>query len=135
MTWSVRIADADYEQLCRHLHRGDADEHAAFLFAGHVRSGHEDRLLVHRVVPVADRDFGPSDRGGYRQVSARAVARAAIDCAAHGLRLLWTHNHPGATSRVAFSGPDRATHGRAHPHMIEMTGGRPVGSLVGSFHG
>jgi hypothetical protein len=130
MSWLVRIAEADYEPLGRHLHRGDGDEHAAFLFAGHVRAGNDDRLLVHRVVPVADAEFGPSDRGGYRQVSARAVARAAIDCEAHGLRLLWAHNHPGATGRVAFSEPDRATHERAHPHMIEMTGGRPVGSLV-----
>jgi molybdopterin/thiamine biosynthesis adenylyltransferase len=130
MTWSARIAQRDHEQLLAHLHPGDDDEHAAFLYAGEMATPQGHRLLVRRVVPVADRDFGPSDRGGYRQVAARALTRAAIECQAEGLRLLWAHSHPGAEQRVGFSGPDRTTHERAHPHMIDMTGGKPVASLV-----
>lgn len=130
MRWSARIAQRDYEQLLGHLHPGDNDEHAAFLYAGEMATSEGRRLLVCRVVPVADRDFGPSDRGGYRQVAANVLARAAIECEASGLRLVWAHSHPGAERDVGFSGPDRATHERAHPHMIDMTGGKPVGSLV-----
>jgi hypothetical protein len=130
MSWSARITERDYEQLRAHLHRADQDEHAAFLYAGQMAVGRDRRLLIRRVVPVADTDFGPSDRGGYRQVTARALARAAIECHAEGLRLVWAHSHPGAGGRVEFSGPDRATHERAHPHMIDMTGGMPVTSLV-----
>lgn len=130
MRWSARIAQRDHEQLLAHLHPGDDDEHAAFLYAGEMATPEGRRLLVRRVVPVADRDFGPSDRGGYRQVAARALARAAIECEAEGLRLLWAHSHPGAERHVGFSAPDRATHERAHPHMIDMTGGTPVASLV-----
>jgi len=130
MRWSARIAQRDYEQLLAHLHPGDNDEHAAFLHAGEMTTPRGRRLLIRRVVPVADRDFGPSDRGGYRQVAANAVARAAIECEAEGLRLVWAHSHPGAGRHVAFSGPDRSTHQRAHPHLIDMTGGKPVTSLV-----
>lgn len=130
MRWSARIAQRDHEQLLAHLHPGDDDEHAAFLYAGEMATPEGRRLLVRRVVPVADRDFGPSDRGGYRQVAANVLARAAIECEADGLRLVWAHSHPGAERHVGFSGPDRATHERAHPHMIDMTGGKPVASLV-----
>ncbi len=130
MRWSARIAQRDYEQLVAHLHPGDDDEHAAFLYAGQMATPQGQRLLVRRVVPVGDRDFGPSDRGGYRQVAAHAIARAAIECEAEGLRLIWAHSHPGAVRHVGFSRPDRATHELAHPHMIDMTGGRPVASLV-----
>jgi len=130
MRWSARIAQRDYEQLTAHLHPGDDDEHAAFLYAGEMTTPHGQRLLVRRVVPVADRDFGFSDRGGYRQVAAHALAHAAIECEAEGLRLMWAHSHPGAVRHVGFSGPDLATHERAHPHMIDMTGGKPVASLV-----
>lgn len=130
MSWSARIAVRDYRELHEHLHRPDRDEHAAFLFAGEMATPTGPRLLVRRVVPVADEDFGPSDRGAYRQVSPRAITRAAIDCEAEGLRLLWTHSHPGAGRAVSFSSDDRATHERAHPHLIDMTGGRPVASLV-----
>lgn len=130
MRWSARIAQRDHEQLLAHLHPGGDDEHAAFLYAGEMASPEGERLLVRRVVPVADSDFGPSDRGGYRQVAAHAIARAAIECEADGLRLMWAHSHPGAERHVGFSGPDRSTHERAHPHMIDMTGGKPVASLV-----
>ena len=130
MNWSARISQRDYEQLQAYLHRDDRDEHAAFLYAGCMESGPDSRLLIRQVAPIADEEFGPSDRGGYRQISARAIARAAIECHAKGLRLLWAHSHPGAIQRVGFSGPDRASHERAHPHMIDMIGGMPVGSLV-----
>lgn len=130
MTWSARITQRDFEQLQAHLHQPDCDEHAAFLYAGEMAAPEGTRLLVRRVVPVADADFGPSDRGAYRQVSARAIARAAIECGTVGLRLMWAHSHPGAQQRVGFSADDLATHARAHPHLIDMTGGRPVASMV-----
>lgn len=130
MTWSARISQRDYESLQAHLHQRDQDEHAAFLYAGEMYTPHGHRLLVRRVVAVADADFGPSDRGAYRQVSARAITRAAIECEADGQRLLWAHSHPGARRRVGFSEDDLATHRRAHPHLIDMTGGRTVASLV-----
>lgn len=130
MRWSARITQRDHEHLLAYLHPGDDDEHAAFLYAGEMVTPEGPRLLVRRVVPVADRDFGPSDRGGYRQVAANVVARVAIECETDGLRLMWAHSHPGAERHVGFSGPDRSTHEYAHPHMIDMTGGKPVASLV-----
>jgi hypothetical protein len=99
MTWTVAIIERDYDVLHQHLFQGERDEHAAFLYAGLMETTTGRRLLVRRVVPVADADFGPSNRGAYRQVSARAVARAALECDAHGLCLLWAHSHPGPVTR------------------------------------
>ncbi|MFN8111647.1 MAG: ThiF family adenylyltransferase [Solirubrobacterales bacterium] len=130
MSWSIRIPQHLYEQLRSHLHQADRDEHAAFLFAGLASINDERRLLVRRVEPISAQDFGPSDRGAYRQVASRAIAAAARTCEERGERLLWAHSHPGARSRVAFSEDDLATHRRAHPHLIDMTGGRAVTSLV-----
>lgn len=130
MNWTCRITQGDYESLHAHLHRSDEDEHAAFLYAGVRNTSRGSELLIRRVVPVADHDFGPSDRGGYRQISARALTRAAVECEAEGSILVWAHSHPSAVRHVGFSQPDQATHERAHPHMIDMTGGKPVASLV-----
>ena len=130
MRTSARISQADYERLHHQLFPGDGDEHAAFLYAGRMDAPGGGRLLVRDVVPVAQHDFGPSDRGGYRQVAAPAVARAAMHCEQHGLHLMWAHSHPGARDHVAFSEPDLATHRRAHPGLIRLSGGRAVTSLV-----
>lgn len=131
MTDSVRIAQVDYERLVEHLFRADLDEHAAFLYAGRMDApGGGTRFLVRDVAPVPDHYFGLSDRGGYRQVAAPAVARAAMHCEERGLHLFWSHNHPSAERHVAFSEPGLATHRRAHPGLIELSGGQAVGSLV-----
>jgi hypothetical protein len=130
MPWSVSMTAADYAVLASHLHRGDGDEHAAFCYAG--LTGYQDggRLLVRRVVPVPDEEFPVSPGDGYRQITPRAVARAAIECDAAGLCLIWVHNHPGSTTCVALSPQDRRTAARAHPVLAGLTDGRPVAALV-----
>jgi molybdopterin/thiamine biosynthesis adenylyltransferase len=130
MTWTVTITERDYDSLHRYLFQDDRDEHAAFLYAGLMDTPTGRRLLVRRVVPVADADFGPSNRGAYRQVSARAVARAALECDADGLCLLWAHSHPGAADAVEFSSDDLDSHAHAHPALIDLTHARPVSALV-----
>jgi len=125
-----RELERDYDALKVQLFRDDRDEHAAFLYAGRHETAAGSRLLVRRVVPVADADFGPSDRGAYRQVSARAVARAALECDEAGLCLLWAHSHPLSGSSVDFSGDDLRAHAYAHPALIDMTHGRPVAGLI-----
>jgi hypothetical protein len=125
------MSQADDNRVRAHLFRADRDEHAVFLFAGAMTTaGGGQRLLVRQVVEVPDHAFGPSDRGGYRQVAANEVARAAMYCQQHGLQLMWAHSHPGATDHVGFSEPDLQTHRRAHPGLITLTGDSPVTSLV-----
>jgi molybdopterin/thiamine biosynthesis adenylyltransferase len=130
VTWTARILERDYDALTAQLFRADRDEHAAFLYAGLHETGDESCLLIRHVVPVADEDFGPSDRGAYRQVSARAVARAARECDAAELCLLWAHSHPLSDSRVDFSPDDLRAHAYGHPALIDLTHGRPVTGLV-----
>jgi molybdopterin/thiamine biosynthesis adenylyltransferase len=134
MTWTATITERDYDALRRHLFREDHDEHAAFLYAGLMETLTGSRLLVRRVVPVDDADFGASSRGAYRQISARAVARAALECDAEGLCLLWAHSHPGAVDSVEFSSDDLDSHAYAHPALIDLTHGRPVAGLVFGAH-
>ena len=130
MTWTATIAERDYGALHACLFRPDHDEHAAFLFAGLHRVGDDGRLLIRRVVPVADEDFSASRRGAYRAISARAIARAARLCDDQGLCLLWAHSHPLSNDRVGFSPDDLDSHERMHPHLLDMTHGRPVAGLV-----
>jgi molybdopterin/thiamine biosynthesis adenylyltransferase len=128
--WSATMLERDYDALHAHLFQADHDEHAAFLYAGLVETGRGGRLLVRRVVSVPDHEFVPSDRGTYRQIVPRAVARAALDCDELGLCLLWAHSHPLSCDAVDFSGDDLAAHRYAHPALIDMTHGRPVAGLV-----
>ena len=130
MAWSVSVTAADYAALTAHLHPGDGDEHAAFCYAGVVRHADGGRLLVRRVVPVPEADFPLSRGDGYRSITPRAVARAAIECDAEGLCLMWVHNHPGSTTSVRLSGQDRRTAASVHPVLADLTDSRPVAAVV-----
>jgi molybdopterin/thiamine biosynthesis adenylyltransferase len=130
MTWTATMLEREYNALQAHLFQRDEDEHAAFLYAGLAESDRSRQLLVRRVVPVAEDEFIPSDRGAYRQIIPRAVARAALECDDLGLCLLWAHSHPQSWDRVGFSGDDLRAHSYGHPAMIDMTHGRPVAGLV-----
>ncbi len=130
MTWQITITQRDYDELHRYLFRPDRDEHAAFLYAGLHRGADRNRLLVRRIVPVADEDFVPSERGAYRAIKAKAIARAGRKCAEEGLCLIWVHSHPNSGRSVGFSPDDLDSHARAHPAMIDMTKGLPVAGLV-----
>lgn len=124
------MLEPDYEQLHGHLFQPDEDEHAAFLYAGLATTAEGCRLLVRHVRPVPDEEFIPSDRGAYRQITPRAVARAALECDDLGLCLLWAHSHPLSHDRVGFSRDDLAAHRYGHPAVMDMTHGRPVAGLV-----
>jgi molybdopterin/thiamine biosynthesis adenylyltransferase len=128
--WTATILDHDYVSLHGQLFQPDHDEHAAFLYAGLAETEQGRRLLVRRVVPVADHEFVSSNRGAYRQIVPRAVARAALECDELGLCLLWAHSHPHSGDSVDFSPDDLAAHAYAHPALIDMTHDRPVAGLV-----
>jgi hypothetical protein len=128
--WTATMLEGDYDLLHRQLFQPDHDEHAAFLYAGLAETERGRRLLVRRVVPVADHEFVPSNRGAYRQIVPRAVACAALECDELGLCLLWAHSHPYSGDAVDFSDDDLAAHAYAHPALIDITHDRPVAGLV-----
>lgn len=130
MRWQATISAFDMTQLRSCLLRADRDEHAAFVFAGLSRGAGCARLLVREVWPVADHEFVPSDRGAYRQIVPRAVARAARHAARTGTCIIWAHSHPGSGDYAGLSDDDRASNARAHPTLMQFTDGRPVGALV-----
>lgn len=130
MSWTAVITEADFETLRTVLLRPDGAEHAAFLYAGVADAGERRRLLVRRVVPVADENFGPSPAGTEWQIAPRALAHAARECDEAGLALIWAHSHPLVRHRVGLSPQDRTTIVRAHPHLLDLVHGRPVAALV-----
>lgn len=130
MGWSIDMTASAYVALARHLHRDDDDEHAAFCYAGLAEGPGGPRLVVRRMVPVPDEDFPISDGAGYRAITPRAVARAAIECDALGLCLIWAHSHPRSTRRVGLSPQDLRTAEHSYPALSDLTHGRPVGVLV-----
>ena len=132
--WTATMLERDYDTLHRQMFQPDHDEHAAFLYAGLSETELGRRLLVRRVVPVADHEFVPSNRGAYRQIVPRAVARAALECDELGLCLLWAHSHPSSSHSVDFSLDDLAAHAYAHPALIDMTHDHPVAGLVFGEH-
>ncbi len=123
----VRITGDHYAALHRHLFPGDRDEHGAILFA-HIGDD-PSTLLVRDVELLVPGDFIPGDRG-YRQIPAPVIARAANLAADWGMALVTCHSHPGATTAVAFSADDKASHQRLFPHLTDVLDGPPAVSLV-----
>lgn len=130
MKIELRIGAGDYSRLIDHLFRVDRDEHAAALLAApHVRADGGLTLLVRELVPVEDEDFPPG-HFGYRQTAPLFIAQHAGRAGELGLIYLSVHNHPGAREKVSFSDDDLASHRRLFPHLLDLTGGTPVGGLV-----
>ena len=130
VSWSVTLTESDALTLTRHLLQEDGEEHGAFLYSGLSSTSSGERLLVRRIEPVPDEQFKPDPVSGQLQISARAVAHAAIGAEAEGCCLLWAHSHPGSGNRVGFSPQDHRTIERAHPTLLDLTRGKPVGALV-----
>jgi len=130
MSWSLTITERDFDVLRAQLLRTDGEEHAAFLYAGLAEDATSNRLLVRRVVPVADADFGPTEDGTTYRVASRSSARAARECDDEDLCLLWVHSHPLAGDNVEFSPQDLRTISHGHPALLDLTHGRPVAALV-----
>lgn len=130
MKIELLIGDDDYSRLIGHLFRADRDEHAAVLLAArHMQADGGLALLVRELVPVEDADFPPG-RFGYRQTAPLFIAQNAGRAGELGLVYLSVHNHPGAREKVSLSGDDLAAHRRLFPHLLDLTGGTPVGGLV-----
>ncbi len=125
----VRILEADYRRVLQHLFPGDNDEHGTILICGVCRSDRGTRLLVRRAVIAAEAVDFVESRRGYREFSARFVAKWATYCARHGLAYLAVHNH-GSDERVDFSRNDLESHARAYPSLQGLIKGKPVGALV-----
>lgn len=131
MRAQLHLAGGDYGSLHEHLFPGDMDEHAAIALAGvRQRAGGVD-LLVREVHPLWEDEFVPGERG-YRQISARALARLGNRAADQGLALVSCHSHPGATTRNSLSHDDVAAHERVFPHLLDIVGGPVAGIAFGT---
>lgn len=124
----LRMTEADWNTLHRHLFPGDDDEHGAVLLCGLAAGGRATRLLVRDVVLARDGvDYVPGTRG-YRHLTGEFVTHQARRAKDQQLAYLAVHNH-GGTTEVQFSGPDLASHERGYPTLLGLTG-HPVGALV-----
>lgn len=128
MTIELCATEADWRRLTGHHFSGDDDEHGAVLLCGVARSPQGVRLLVRDVLLAKDGvDYVPGTRG-YRHLTGEFVTHQTRRAKDGGLAYLAVHNHGGTTS-VGFSEPDFASHERAYPTILGLTG-QPVGGLV-----
>ncbi len=112
-----------------HLFREDRDEHGVVVLVGTHRQAGQTTLLTREVHLLADEDFPPGDHG-YRQIAPAALARLGNRAFAEGLGLVSLHSHPGADRQVGLSPDDLQGHQRVFTHLLDITGGRPVGGLA-----
>ena len=125
----LRITDADYDVLRRHLFPGDGDEHGAVLKAGLCRNGDSVRLLVREVALAREgSDYVPGTLG-YRALHPSFIHRHITACRDERLIYLAVHNHDTDLS-VRFSHIDLASHQRGYPALRDIARGMPVGALV-----
>ncbi len=123
------MSGAMYADLCRHLFRGDHDEHGAVIAAGVAGLHGVTKLLGRELILARDGvDYVAGERG-YRMLTADFVRDAAIRCRDAGLAYIAVHNHGGVDS-VGFSPDDIASHERGYPALIAMMRGKPVAGLV-----
>ncbi len=117
----LRIGATDYVRLRAHLLQPDRDEHGALLLAGQHRTPDGGiTLTVREVHSLGPDDFPPGEHG-YRQLSARALARLANRAADEGLALVSAHSHPTSTDSTNLSRDDLAAHERIFDHLLDIT--------------
>lgn len=125
----LRIGEAMYRQLMRHLFPGDRDEHGAVIAATVVRTARGTRMLARDLFLAVDGvDYVPGQRG-YRMLTAQFVMDCALHCAEHQLVYLAVHCHGGGDC-VDFSSDDLRSHERGYPALLDILDGPPVGALV-----
>jgi hypothetical protein len=126
--WTLRMDGSMYAALMSHLFPGDYDEHGAVVAVGMCVTERGTRLLARELFIARDGiDFVPGVRG-YRRLTPEFVADKIRFCRDEGLVYLAIHNH-GGDDRVAFSGPDNASHERGYPALLDISG-HPVGAVV-----
>lgn len=128
---TVHFSGPDYEVLQAHLFPGDRDEHAVIALAGVRRRDDGIDLMVRELHPLWDDEFVPGEYG-YRQITARALARLGNHAADEGLAYVSCHSHPGATARNALSHDDLDAHRRVFPHLLDIVGGPVAGIALGT---
>lgn len=126
----LRFAQAQWDQLYKHLYPGDGWEHAAVVLASLVdRPGQSPRLLVREVFLAQDGvDYGVSPQG-HGRLAATFINRAIVRARNEKLVYLHVHNH-GSDRFVEFSDVDFASHERGYPALLDIAKGMPVGALV-----
>lgn len=130
----LRIGQADYQRLKRHLFRSDRDEHGALLLAGRHATGDGGSLLTVRELHLLDDEEFPAGEHGYRQLAASALARVGNRAAEESLALISAHSHPGSGERTGLSHDDLAAHERIFEHLLDITAAPVVAGIAFGEH-
>lgn len=126
---SLRLTERMRDVLWGHLF-ADAGEHAAVLGASVVTTENGIRFLGRKLLLAREgRDYIIGD-SGHHQMTAEFVRDAALQCAGENLAFFSIHNHGKHGNSVDFSQVDLDTHANAHPALLDILNGPPVGALV-----
>jgi len=129
----LRVGDATFAALSRHLEDTTHGEEAVFVFCGYSRTGRRDTLLVREWLPIPQsakvRQGGEYGLEWTAEFSASVLAKADHAAAA----VVLVHSH-GYSTRPTLSAPDRKSADRLFPGFSRILPGKPSGSVVLGAH-
>lgn len=133
-SWTLRIGEGLWTAMCRHINRGDRDEHGGALICGVAHRPDGPVLLAREFVPAVDGvDYVPGNTG-YRALSAAFVRHMAKHARRDKWAVLMVHGHGRDGRSVNFSSVDFDSHEAGYGALRDIVGGLPVGALVITDH-
>jgi len=126
---SFVIPESLYRRLNAHLFPGDDDEHGAVILAGYALVNGHSRLLARELYIAQDGLDHVNGQYGYKMIRAEFIRPLIRRARLQKLVYIGIHNHGGSTS-VSFSQDDLDSHERAHPALLDLAEGMPVGAAV-----
>jgi len=125
----LKISQADYDVLWKHLFPGDGDEHGAVLLAGLSTCDERVTLCVREVHLAKEGVDYVAGKIGYRALAPQFIHKLITRARDQRLVYLAVHNH-ASDREVGFSRIDIASHERGYPALLQISRGMPVGALV-----
>jgi len=114
-------------ELERYLFDEPRVEGAAFLLCGQARTETSERLISHKVVPIAKEDYARRAFDGL-SLTSQALSRITKLARHEGLSIIFAHSHPGGFAD--FSEQDDREEDRLQPFLRARVPDRLHGTLV-----
>jgi len=129
----LRIGDATFSAVRRHVEDTAHGEEAAFLFCGYSRTAERDILLAREWLPIPQSAKVLHGEGYGLEWSAEFSSSVLAKADRTAATVVLVHSH-GHSTRPTLSAPDRNSASRLFPGFSRILSGRPSGSIVLGAH-
>ncbi len=126
MNYALRIPEATYDEVTRHVAQQFPNEAGALFLVGRVRNADSETLLARRALLLDRSSFDAQE--SYQLIVKPAVINSIISlCEANGLGVVFCHSHP---VDVPYSPTDDAGEARLKRVFDQCLPDLPFGSLL-----